>query len=129
LFGGLLKAKKFVAANLPSSYDQSVSFFYLQKLLNSTHVVASIAVPCCLLLYALLLNAIHVVASIAVPCCLLLYALLLNTIHVVASIAVPCCLLFVSCSLSYYAFVCLIFFLSPTHRKKENWDDGTWLVL
>jgi hypothetical protein len=140
LFGGLLKAKKFVAANLPSSYDQSVSFFYLQKLLNSTHVVASIAVPCCLLLYALLLNAIHVVASIAVPCCLLLYdlllnsihvvasiavpcclllyALLLNSIHVVASIAVPCCLLFVSCSLSYYAFVCLIFFLSPTHRKK-----------
>jgi hypothetical protein len=62
LFGGLLKAKQFVAANFPSSYDQSMSFlFYLQKLLNLIHIVASIAVPYRLLHYALLLGMQYLV--------------------------------------------------------------------
>jgi hypothetical protein len=108
LFGGLLKAEQFVAANLPSSYDQSVSFFFSpSEVAYSTYVVASIAVPCCLLIYALLLNTIHVVASICrtlLPTFSMLC--LLNAIHVVASIAVPCCLLFVSCSLFLLLHFC-----------------------
>jgi hypothetical protein len=57
LFGGLLKAEQFVAVNLSSSYDQSVSFlFYLQKFLTSICFVASTSVHSCLLHYALLLG-------------------------------------------------------------------------
>jgi hypothetical protein len=86
LFGGLLKAEQFVAANLPSSYDQSVSFFFSpSEVAYSTYVVASVAVPCCLLIYALLLNTIQKL--------LIQHMLLLQLQYPVAYLSMLCCLI------------------------------------